>query len=123
MRHGSVFDKLNKKVLLGSLATLLLGSVMPLVAAALEDPTRPPDFVGVANGAKQSQVPTWQVSSILISKDRRMAVVNGKTVRQGDQVDSARVIRISPIAVTLRSSVETFTVKLLPAQVKSAREE
>ncbi|NNG14105.1 MAG: MSHA biogenesis protein MshK, partial [Gammaproteobacteria bacterium] len=82
-----MFDKLNKKVLLGGLAALLLGLVMPLVAAALEDPTRPPDFVGAANGAKQTQVPTWQVNSILISKDRRVAVVNGKTVRQGDQVN------------------------------------
>jgi MSHA biogenesis protein MshK len=117
-----VFDKRDKKVWLGGLMALLLLSGLPLVAAALEDPTRPPDFVGGANGAKQGQAPSWQVSSILISKDRRMAVVNGKTVRQGDQVGSARVVRISPTAVTLRTSIETFTVKLLPAQVKSARE-
>jgi MSHA biogenesis protein MshK len=117
-----VFDKLEKKVLLGGLTALLLLSGLPLIAAALEDPTRPPGFVGGANGAKQSQAPIWQVSSILISKDRRIAVVNGKTVRQGDLVDSARVIRISTTAVTLRTSVETFTVKLLPAQVKSVLE-
>jgi MSHA biogenesis protein MshK len=120
-----VFDKRDKKVLLGGLTVLLLLSGAQLVAAQLEDPTRPPGFIGSANGngSKQGQVATWEVSSILISEDRRLAVVNGKTVKQGDQVGNARVIRISPIAVTLRSSVETFTVKLLPAQIKSVREE
>jgi MSHA biogenesis protein MshK len=120
-----VFNKRDKKVLLGGLTVLLLLSGAQLVAAPLEDPTRPPDFIGGVNGngSQQGQVPSWEVSSILISGDRRLAVVNGETVRQGDQVGNARVIRISPTAVTLRTSIETFTVKLLPAQIKSVREE
>lgn len=108
----------------GLLFALLCLSAVQSVAAPLEDPTRPPSFVGSASGddATQNVAPVWRVNSILISKQRRMAVVNGKTVKQGDQVDNARVIRISPTAVTLRTSEETLTVKLLPAQVKSVRE-
>jgi MSHA biogenesis protein MshK len=121
MRPGSVFENQDKKVLFGGLVMLLVTSgASPL--AALEDPTRPPDFIGNNAGSKQSQAPVWQVSSILISEQRRVAVVNGQTVRQGDQVGSARVISISPTAVTLRNGVEIFSVKLLPAQVKSVRD-
>ena len=114
----------DKRALLAGLTSVLFLSGMQLAAAPLEDPTQPPDFVagGNGNGSKQAQEPVWQVSSILISEDRRMAVVNGKTVWQGDEVDGARVIRISPTAVTLRDSVETFTVMLLPVQVKAVRE-
>lgn len=120
-----MFDNQDKKVsLAGFMVALLLLSGLQLAAAPLEDPTRPPDFVGGASGISsgQDEIPVWRVSSILISRDRRVAVVNGKTVNQGDEVDSARVIRISPTAVTFRNSVETFTVKLLPTQIKSVRE-
>lgn len=119
-----MFEKRNNKMLPNTLMTVLLLMSVPLVASALEDPTRPPSFVGVTGNseAEQSQLPVWQVNSILISNERRVAVVNGRTVKQGDQINSARVIRISPTAVTLRNSAETFTVKLLPLQIKSVRE-
>ena len=114
----------DKRVLLAGLAAVILCPGTQLVAAALEDPTRPADFVGTvdAEGSQQAQEPAWTVSSILIAKDRRIAVINGITVRQGDEVDGARVIRILPTAVRLRDSVGTFAVKLLPAQVKALRE-
>lgn len=116
-----MFNKQAQNVLFFGLTTVLSG--MPLVTIALEDPTQPPGFVSSANGTGSGQVPAWQVSSILIAKDRRLAVVNGKTVKRGEKVGGARVVSISPTAVRLRNSVETFTVKLLPAQVKSVREE
>ena len=105
-----------------SILTILL-SCLAFTAVALDDPTQPPGFIGGGNGTGAAQLPSWVVSSILISKDRRLAVVNGKTVKRGEKVEGARVVSISPTAVKLRSSVETFTVKLLPAQVKSVRKE
>lgn len=103
------------------LTSLLAG--ISITAVALEDPTQPPDFVSSGNATSSAQLPRWVVSSILISKDRHLAVVNGKTVKRGEEIDGARVVSISPTAVRLRSSVETFIVKLLPAQVKSVRKE
>lgn len=122
MRRGLVFDKKIKNILCIGLPVWLFLSAMRLVAEPLQDPTIPPGFVGTStDSAVQDQVPAWKVDSILISKDRRMAVINGQTVRRGDVVDSAKVIGISATAVTLRNNAETFTVKLLPAQIKSAR--
>lgn len=118
-----MFDKKIKKLMSASLVTVLFLMTVPVVAAPLTDPTQPPGFVGGVTAAGSTKAPAWQVSSILISSDRRMAVINGKIVSQGDIVGSAKVIRISHTAVTLRNNIETFTVKLLPAQVKSAREE
>lgn len=94
------------------------------VQAQFDDPTRPPSFSGLASGAAQdSGAPAWQLSSILVSPQRRLAIINGKTVRQGDHINNARVLKIRITGVTLRTSKETFTVKLLPVRVKTTRQE
>lgn len=123
MRRGLVFDKKINNPFIGGLSVCLLLATMRLAAEPLLDPTIPPDFVAgtKAVSSEQGRLPAWKVDSILISKDRRMAVINGQTVRQGDVVSSAKVVSISATAVTLRNNAETFTVKLLPAQIKSAR--
>lgn len=117
-----MFDNNIKNLLSVALPVWLFVSSTGLAAEPLQDPTIPPGFVGVNAATEgQGQAPAWKVDSILISKDRRMAVVNGQSVRQGDIVNSAKVIGISATAVTLRNNAETFTVKLLPAPIKSAR--
>lgn len=106
--------------------SVLLAGWLPALAvqAQFDDPTRPPNFSGFAsNAAQDSGAPAWQLSSILVSPQRRLAIINGKTVRQGDQINNARVLKIRTTGVTLRTSKETFTVKLLPARVKTIRQE
>ena len=110
-----------KNILFFTLTVLLSG--FSFAVAALEDPTKPPGFVRSGNATGTAQAPRWVVSSILISKDRRLAVVNGKTVKRGEKIAGAKVVSISATDVKLRTSVETFIVKLLPAQVKSVRKE
>ncbi|WP_126452405.1 hypothetical protein [Sulfuriflexus mobilis] len=100
-------------------SALLLYVGVSLMAHAYEDPTRPPDFAGTGADTQQLNAPVWQLSSILISAERRLAVINGQTVRQGEQIGNARVIRIGATGVTLRNNTETFTVKLLSLPVKS----
>jgi hypothetical protein len=42
------------------------------------------------------------VSSVLVSGDRRLAVVNGRIVGVGDWVGDVRVVEIAPTEVVLR---------------------
>lgn len=44
----------------------------------------------------------WNLSAILFSTSMPLAVVNGKTVRVGDIVDQARVVKIEQKKVTLQ---------------------
>ncbi|MBC7183792.1 MAG: hypothetical protein H5U30_09525 [Marinobacter sp.] len=69
--------------------TLVLASG---VASALQDPTRPPGLESRA----AAPAPERQVSldSILYSKDRRIAVIEGEALREGQGIDRIRVIRI-----------------------------
>lgn len=46
--------------------------------------------------------PGWSLSAILFSTSMPLAVVNGKTVRVGDIVDQARVVKIEQKKVTLQ---------------------
>lgn len=122
MRPGLVFDNKLKKTLLAGLAPLLLMGCAAVYAAPLEDPTRPLGFMGKEGESKADQAPVWIVTSILISGERRIAIVNGQAASQGDMVGDAKVVSISATAVTLRDSLGAFSVKLLPTQIKSARD-
>jgi len=46
--------------------------------------------------------PLPSVNSILVSPDRRLAVVDGAIVREGDAVGRRVLVRIEPRAVVLR---------------------
>ena len=106
-------------------SVLLAGGLLSLPAQAqFEDPTRPPNFSELAsNAAQDSSAPAWQLSSILVSPQRSIAIINGKTVKQGDRIGNARVLKIQTTGVILRTGEETFTVKLLPEKMKTTREE
>jgi MSHA biogenesis protein MshK len=90
----------------------------------LADPTRPPqsgasqetDTASEAKGAK----PQPRLQSVLISKRRKLAVIDGRTVRLGGVIDGARVVAITEGSVTLRRGAETKTLSLYPAVAKRA---
>lgn len=97
-------------------------------AQVLVDPTRPPpEAMLAAPGTKP--VPgagaASRLQSILISgRDggRRVAVVDGETVREGDRIGGAVVLRIRETEVVLRRGRETEVLKLFPAAGNSAGE-
>lgn len=62
----------------------------PAVAPAVEAPTPAPE-------------PDLVVSSILMSPERRLAIVNGQIFRVGDTIQSARIVDIQPRAVIVES--------------------
>lgn len=87
--------------------------------AELRDPTRPPDFISKKLG---KGVATWALTSILISKDRRIAVVNGQVVHEGDEIASETVISIQPNTVQLTGPGGKITLFLLDKTVKRESE-
>ncbi|WP_332877929.1 hypothetical protein [Massilia sp. S19_KUP03_FR1] len=83
-------------------------------AQALQDPTRPPAaLLQPVAGAAGAEGPRLQ--SILIGRaagGRRVAVIDGETVRVGDRVAGARVIAILSAEVHLRRGASQEILKL-----------
>lgn len=71
-------------------AAFLTGTLDASGAELLGDPTRP--YFEPPVGA--SQTTFLKVSAIFISKDRRVAIVNGQRVVVGDQIGGASVVEI-----------------------------
>jgi MSHA biogenesis protein MshK len=88
---------------------------------ALVDPTRPPSVAGESS-AKESAAPVGpRLQSVLISPTRRVAVISGSTVVQGEKYGNARVVAISEGAVLLRYADRKETLHLIPGVIKRER--
>jgi hypothetical protein len=83
---------------------LIFASVgLPCAAAAenvYRDPMRP--YEPPATAAERTEPARWQLSTVLVSPHRRVAVINGRICREGDQVDGALVVAIERESVRLR---------------------
>ncbi|MGB5305341.1 MAG: hypothetical protein WBO06_04450 [Gammaproteobacteria bacterium] len=96
--------------------TALLGlfcAVLVISASALEDPTRPAGY----GEATKAGVQGWTLNSTLVGPDRRIAVINGQYVSEGEMVGSARVLHIRNLDVEIESAGERITLQLLPGAV------
>ncbi|MDQ9170219.1 MSHA biogenesis protein MshK [Oxalobacteraceae bacterium R-40] len=91
--------------------------VPPAFAENLPDPTRP-------TGAAYADENTGNVisgpvlQSVLTSSGRKLAIISGQTVKQGDSVGNARVVKISDAEVVLAQGKETQVLKLFPVVEK-----
>lgn len=82
-------------------------------AEMLRDPTRPPAMLYAPDGVAEIESgPVLQ--SVLISSGRRTAVISGQSVKVGDKVGDARVIRIKETEVVLKAGSSLQTLKLFP---------
>ncbi len=100
----------------GVLALLVALLSAPASAQGLVDPTRPPDAPLPGNDAgviAERAVP--QLQSVLVaSSGRRVAVIDGRTVRVGDKIGGASVDGIGETTVTLRRGKTLETIRLYP---------
>ncbi len=72
-------------------------------AEELPDPTRPPaELAAPAGGAAASQLPGLQ--SIIISRDRRAAIIDGKTIELGGKYGDSKLIEVNEGNVVLGSA-------------------
>ena len=92
-------------------AVVLLGPLLAHGADMLRDPTRPfsvPTLVTSSNA-------TFVVSAIFVSQERRVAIVNGRRVAEGDEVDGATVVKIQADGLRLNLGGLTIEAHLTPA--------
>ncbi|GAB3409975.1 hypothetical protein NX774_08000 [Massilia agilis] len=100
---------------------LVAGAALSLVVAfahaqSLQDPTRPPVLSTAGDAGAVATGP--QLQSVLISRQpggRHVAVIDGDTVRLGDQYKGARVTRIKQNEVELVRGKEHQVLKLTTA--------
>lgn len=82
-------------------------------AEALPDPTRPAEY---QSGVSLVEVPRalvdWKVTAIRITENDRTAIVNGKIVREGDTIGTAKILEIQPVSVVLTYENKQVSVRL-----------
>ncbi len=92
-------------------AVVLLGPLLVHADDILRDPTRP--FSVPALAATRNA--TFVVSAIFVSEDRRVAIVNGRRVTEGDEVDGAIVVKIQTDGLRLNLGGLAIEARLTPA--------
>ena len=98
----------------------------PAAAQALRDPTQPPAVVAPGAAGVTAQIVSNEprLQSVLIShraNGRRVAVIDGETLRVGDTFREAKVVKISPTLVVLRHGAQEQI--LVMAEPSTAREQ
>ena len=102
-------------------AGLLLCLVGAPVVAQLDDPTRPPDFATTLTPDDATEADVgWELSSILVSPQRSVAIINGTTVQVGETLAGAKVLEINLSGVVIRHRDEVISLKLLSTSVKTS---
>jgi MSHA biogenesis protein MshK len=90
---------------------LAFASLPPLTLAdTLRDPTRPP--IERSAAPAKASAPALRVEAILIDGARRVAVVDGKVVREGDRVGAALITAIEAGAIEYSRDGRKHAVKL-----------
>ncbi len=95
-------------------------ALMPAVASALQDPTRPNGFR--APQAQPVQQRSFDLASIIIGTDRKIAVIDGQARQEGQTFEGVRLRRIYPDRVELvdQGRVRILRLDTLP-QVRSSQ--
>ncbi len=92
---------------------LFLLLAVSVSAQPLRDPTRPLDYRVVA--PTQTGEPQWELHSILISEQRKVAVINGQSLREGEVIAGSGgvVLRtIEPGSVVLQQDARRWRLPL-----------
>ena len=89
-------------------------------AQALSDPMQPPAFAVPSGGASTAAPTELVLQSTLLSKGRRIAMIDGKPMKVGDRLGAAKIVAIDSTSVTLREA-ETIRVLKLYQNIEVAR--
>ena len=88
-------------------------AALPVCAQGLNDPTRPPREILGGNAESQIASPgNSPAQVIIISKDRRQATINGRTVNLGERYGNATLVRISDEEIVLQKPESTEVIRL-----------
>lgn len=96
-----------------SLAVICVAAASTANAQTLRDPTRPPG-IGTKGATDKVEPSGWVLQSVLISPERRYAIINGEVVPIGGSIAGAQLIAVAAERVTLRTHDGLRTVHLFP---------
>nr|WP_315466763.1 MSHA biogenesis protein MshK [uncultured Undibacterium sp.] len=97
--------------------SLLFVLPLPVFAQNLPDPTRPP--VSLLQSDAGAVVPSGPIlQSILISPQRKIAIIDGQTVKLNGKVGNQTLVNISETEVVLKSGKQLQTLSLHPDLIK-----
>lgn len=108
-------------------ALCILSSVL-CHAEDLRDPTRPPASIGWGGGASSADAGhevesrLTGLQSTIISRTRRAAIIDGKTVELGEMHGGARLIQVNEGSVVLQRAQTLQVLTLFPDVRKSPSE-
>ncbi len=106
------------QILLQITAGLALALVaLTLAAQPLRDPTQPP-AEAVAVDVKPVAHKGLTLQTVVISQQRRTAVISGRIMSVGDTIQGYRLVEIRESEALLRGSKGTRTLRLYPAMKK-----
>ena len=110
----------------GRVLALALALVAGVGAASaqsgLGDPTRPTALnEAPAREERAVQGPRWRLQSTLVAEARRLAVINGRTVAQGERIDGATLREVRREGVTLDVDGRSIELRVLPDAIDFRR--
>jgi MSHA biogenesis protein MshK len=94
----------------------VLLSILPAQSWSLSDPTRPSAYQNTAVGKNN-----LRLESILFSASRRVAVINGKIVAEGDTIGRSKIIKISNDSVKINRDGQFKTLKLKRTPIRQEK--
>jgi len=100
---------------------LLLGSATAYAKLDLPDPTKPSSFVPQVAKSTESLAKQFKLHSVLISSQRRVAIINDKSVEVGDSVNGATVRQIEKSRVVLEKQGTRFSLSLVDHDFKQRK--
>ncbi len=98
----------------GALAALLAHAPAWAGDDNLPDPTRPANVSPDATDATENGQILPQLQSVLISPQRKVAVISGQTLHIGEKFAGATLIKITAHEVVLKNGTELQKLKLYP---------
>lgn len=115
-----------RRLVMAGMGLLAMAGMAHAQDSGVRDPTRPPSALSAPVATPGQQVAPAgepQLQSILVSLragGRRVAVINGKTLRQGQRIDGAVVESIRPTEVVLRKGSQRQVLKLYRPAARGA---
>lgn len=108
---------MSMRYIIGMLAIACLAGTTGVQAQALRDPTRPPGIAAAKHPSVGAEAPKGdlRLQSILVSPERRAAIISGRVVQLGESVQGYRVVAISESEAVLRMGGQSRTLRLYPA--------
>lgn len=84
------------------------------------DPTRPLGYQSVSGKGGKAKAAALRLSSVLISAQRKLAIINGQSLREGQSIpgSNAMLVSIHTQGVWVEESGRRWELRLAPSVIK-----